>query len=321
MKPVYPLISVIIPLYNRQQYIIRALDSILAEDYPNIEIVVLDDGSTDTSKAVVEAWIAKHPETLFRFRSRPNRGFIPTLNELIRMSQGEYIVLLDSDDYLLNNGIRRRYDYLQAHPEKLLVFSDCLLIDQDDNIVSESALSEIGKVDKSKLSTDYELRKFAVLNGFTTGSTIMADRRVYELIGPYDESLHSQDYVYHIKVAAKNHYGFVDGTVSAYRIHPQNMSSSYTQVKVVIENFWAMIENLKDYPELEFKYYLLINAFRDLIRIPYLFVKFTLMNMKKNPNLKNSWLMGPVNALLFLMTAAKNLSCMITANLYLKKTS
>lgn len=316
------LVSIIIPVYNRALYIEEALNSALLDSFPNKELVILDDGSTDNGKQVIEQWIANNGNRIpVVFKSRPNKGFIKSLNELVRMSSGQYIVLLDSDDYLINGGIEKRYEYLKQNPSKMMVFADCLLIDSDGKVTDQSALSAIGNVKKEELVDDASIQKFAVLNGFTTGSTTMVNRRIYDVIGPYDETLHSQDYVYNLRVASKNLLGFVNETVSAYRIHANNMSVSYTQALISYENMVMMATVLKDYPGVTLKFYLLANILREIVRIPYLYLKYTLMNAVKNKDSSPKVIQWFANGVLSVLNGVKNLFNALVAKIYLKEYS
>jgi alpha-1,3-rhamnosyltransferase len=78
-----PLISVLIPLYNRADYITKTLDSLLNDSYPNTEILVLDDGSTDNSFSVVQQWASQHTHVKLQLKTRPNKGLAQTIHELI----------------------------------------------------------------------------------------------------------------------------------------------------------------------------------------------------------------------------------------------
>ena len=96
-----PLVSVRIAAYNHEKFVGRALDSVLAQTYPNIELVIFDDGSSDTTVSQIRAWIRRHDGELpVKFRSRQNRGISATLNELVDWCAGDYIVGLSSDRQL-----------------------------------------------------------------------------------------------------------------------------------------------------------------------------------------------------------------------------
>ena len=138
-----PLISVLVPLYNHARYVVECLDSIAASRYPRIEVLVLDDGSTDDSLAIAESWRANNADRFahFQLRSQANAGITCTLNRLVASSQGEYVALLASDDSLLPDGLSIRHEALQAHPEWLAVFGDCHVMDGDSKRVADSGVS------------------------------------------------------------------------------------------------------------------------------------------------------------------------------------
>lgn len=96
-----PLVSVVIPTFNRAKQTISAIESVLAQTYPNFEIIVVDDGSTDGSRLVIQGFIDQRPENYHRMLvlNQPNQGASVARNTGISKAQGEYIAFLDSDDY------------------------------------------------------------------------------------------------------------------------------------------------------------------------------------------------------------------------------
>lgn len=109
-----PLVSVVIPAYNVARYVSEAVDSALAQTYQNIEIIVVDDGSKDDIKKVLEPYIEKK---LVRYIYQENQGLSAARNTGIRNSCGEFVALLDSDDIFLPEKIEKQVGYLIAHPE------------------------------------------------------------------------------------------------------------------------------------------------------------------------------------------------------------
>ncbi|MDL2280819.1 glycosyltransferase family 2 protein [Selenomonadales bacterium OttesenSCG-928-I06] len=113
-----PLISVIIPTYNRASYIEKAINSVLAENYEPIEIIVVDDGSTDNTKEIIQK---KYP--FIKYFYQENRGPSEARNTGIKNALGEYISLLDSDDYWLPGKLAAQLKYFRENPECLIVFT------------------------------------------------------------------------------------------------------------------------------------------------------------------------------------------------------
>ena len=112
-----PLVSIIIPLFNREKFIYEALSSVLAQNYANWECIVVDDGSSDNSESIVSDF---HDDDI-RFslvrRSREPKGANTCRNIGLEKSKGKYIVFLDSDDLLASHCLERRVDFMENHPE------------------------------------------------------------------------------------------------------------------------------------------------------------------------------------------------------------
>ena len=121
-----PLISILIPCYNAEKWIAECIDSALGQSYPNREIIVVDDGSTDKSIEVLKTYSDR-----IRFETGPNRGANAARNQLLGMAGGEWIQYLDADDYLLPDKLAKQMDYVASHPEVDVVYSPCILLMQD----------------------------------------------------------------------------------------------------------------------------------------------------------------------------------------------
>ena len=114
-----PLVSVIVPLYNAAPYIGEALESIVASTYRPIEVIVMDDGSTDESLVVAQAFADKHPEVIVL--SQPNAGASAARNHAIRASHGEYILPVDADNRIHPSYIEEAENILENRPEVRVV--------------------------------------------------------------------------------------------------------------------------------------------------------------------------------------------------------
>lgn len=114
-----PLVSVIIPTWNRGDMLKTALKSVFSQDYPRLEVIVVDDGSTDSTKQVLEGFPDVFPYFFFK-----HKGQCSTRNFGLNEAHGKYIQLLDSDDALCPGVIKRHVEFLEAHPDIDLVFGD-----------------------------------------------------------------------------------------------------------------------------------------------------------------------------------------------------
>ena len=119
-----PLVSVVIPAYNHGKYLDAAIRSILEQDYPRVELIVIDDGSTDNTREILTKY-----EGRFHFESQPNRGQVATLNKGWLMSHGEILAYLSADDLLLHGAIRNAVRCLEENADAVLTYCDFNLID------------------------------------------------------------------------------------------------------------------------------------------------------------------------------------------------
>jgi glycosyltransferase involved in cell wall biosynthesis len=108
MNDAIPLVSILIPLFNKERFIIETLKSALNQTYKNTEIIVLNDGSTDHSRSLVESFISITKSSKIKLINSKNRGMTNTLNALIEESNGDYIAILDADDIASNDRIEKQ---------------------------------------------------------------------------------------------------------------------------------------------------------------------------------------------------------------------
>jgi len=164
-----PLISIIITLYNYEQFVAECILSCIEQNYPNFEILVIDDCSTDRSYEVAE----KFHRHIRLFKSDKNRGYSHCKNIGIREAKGEYIVHLDADDLLTPHSLEIRYEYFKKNPKI-------------DMIHGRAFRWRWNKKEKEWQVDGY--RKGAVIHA----QTIMIRRSVYERFGLYYEKLRSK---------------------------------------------------------------------------------------------------------------------------------
>jgi len=168
MKTAEDLISVVIPVYNVSDYLKECLDSVLAQKYPSLEVIMIDDGSTDNSGEICDEYVKKHHN--FRVIHQENGGLSAARNKGISVAKGEYICFIDSDDYILPGYISQLYKTAQEHkadicvcgygdiipPELTLIGSEATvrLLTQQENMDNLAW----NKLYKRHLFIDYDIR-------------------------------------------------------------------------------------------------------------------------------------------------------------------
>ncbi len=125
--PSEPLLSVCMPVYNAEQYVRQATESILTQTFSDFEFIIIDDGSTDGTRAILDELAERDPR--IRLISRPNTGYTVALNEAIGMARAPYMARMDADDISMPQRFEKQIVYMQSHPECVLLGSRILTID------------------------------------------------------------------------------------------------------------------------------------------------------------------------------------------------
>ena len=200
-------ISVIIPTYNYKHYLAECLDSVLGQTYKNVEVIVVDDGSSDNPKEVVD----KYPSVLFI--RKPNGGLASARNAGIAASTGEYYMTLDADDKLVPGAIEEHV--------KLLT---------DDRTVAQCALLEFGE--RHVLNVPPEKTSLErVMQANTMYCNCLFPKKAWEEVGGYDESdvmrLGYEDWEFNIRVLAAGYrVNTSDFIALRYRVHEGQMTQA-----------------------------------------------------------------------------------------------
>lgn len=163
--PLAPAISVAMPMYNFEKYIGACLESLLGQTFQNFEVVVVDDGSTDNSPAILESYIPKFGGRLKTSRIEKNSGSpSPAYNKAVALSRGKYVYIMDSDDLIVNNALEILYNYAEkfnvdvVHMDKYWNF-----IPNNDNIFPTQQEVKLNNpsnaVEKPTLISDNQLER------------------------------------------------------------------------------------------------------------------------------------------------------------------
>lgn len=126
-----PLVSIVIPCYNHAQYVQETIQSVIDQDYENIELIIIDDGSKDSSVVAIGEIIPACKERFarFEFKHRPNRGLCATLNEALEWCEGDYLSCIASDDIMLQDKTSYQVSYLNANKKAIGVFGGIYILD------------------------------------------------------------------------------------------------------------------------------------------------------------------------------------------------
>jgi glycosyltransferase involved in cell wall biosynthesis len=124
-----PAISVLMPVYNAERYVAEAVESILVQSQDDLELLVVDDGSTDRSLTILRGFAER--DARVRLSSRSNRGILETRNELLALARGEFVAIMDADDVALPGRLGTQHDYMLTNPTCVGVGSWVQTIDEE----------------------------------------------------------------------------------------------------------------------------------------------------------------------------------------------
>lgn len=214
-----PNASVIIPTYNRAQMVCEAIDSVLAQTFNDFEVVVVDDGSTDGTSEVLRQRYGDRIHYLYQ----ENQGRAAARNRGIRVSGGEYLVFLDSDDWLLPRALEIQVGFLDHHPDVDVVYGDGYYCDRDGK--PQQLISE----ERPPVPEEGLLAIMVLHNVVVATHSAMVRRRALEMLGSpwFDEHLRgTEDADFWLRLVARDAYFAAhDQLVCRYRLHEGNASS------------------------------------------------------------------------------------------------
>lgn len=234
-----PLISLLVPAYNHEKYIKETIDSLIAQTYPNLELIVIDDGSKDNTFAVLKSLedVCHERFANVHFETQSNQGTCITLNRLIAQAQGEYIYIIASDDVAKPHAIQTLYNLIKGKPQYVLAFCDNEIINADSEVVNwDDKQNSISKgmgyatfwqylVSKQKNipSNPDEYGSYAsLLHGNYIPNGYLIRRAAILESGGYQKEAPLEDWYMHLQLSKIGKYAFMPEVLFSYRWHDSN---------------------------------------------------------------------------------------------------
>ena len=207
-----PLVSVVIPVYNQERYVAEAVDSVLRQTYKDVELVVVDDGSTDRTPEILKGYGDR-----LRYIRQENAGAASALNRGIEASRGELVGWLSSDDVYEQAKVERQVALFAARPQVSLVYTDFNVIDGS------------GRVTRTVRSPYYaDRREFIrrlILGNFVNGSSVIARKSALLATGLFDPTMtYHADANMWLRLLKHSDFGHVPDVLLNYRWHAGNAS-------------------------------------------------------------------------------------------------
>jgi len=207
-----PLVSIVTPSFNQARYLEKTIKSVLGQDHPRIEYIIVDGGSADGSLEIIR----NYQDKLAWWVSEKDRGQTDAINKGFARAQGGILAWINSDDTYNPGAVSAAANYLTEHPEIALVYSDCNYIDEDDRIIGQFPAAQ----------TDCRrLRKGYV---HIPQQTMFFRAKYWQELGPLDPSFYfAMDYDLWTRLAARAPFKYIPGqTWANFRIHTSGKTVS-----------------------------------------------------------------------------------------------
>ncbi len=233
-SPRLPRVSIIIPTYNRSKLLRVALESALAQTYPNIEVIVVDDGSTDDTATVMAQYAGR-----VTYLKQANQDVAAARNTGIRAASGEYLTFLDDDDLILPTKIARQVHVLDSQPGVGLVHCQFYRANGDGNYLDKMGLLPEGKV----------LHKLVCSNFVWVGAPLVR-RHCFDQVGLFDEGIPSAtaDWDMWLRIAQAGYrFACIQEPLGVYRIHRDSMLSDVARLE---RGLFTVLEKVFSNPHL-----------------------------------------------------------------------
>lgn len=216
------LVSVIALCYNQEKFIISTLDSIINQDYANIELIIIDNGSQDNSLKVINNWIRINEAKCKLISYHKNVGISAALNNALKCANGDLIQLISCDDVLLPQKISTQVPILLANSNACLVYSDADLIDDNGENFNTRFIQKHG-IGINIPSGD--IIPWLIKRNFIPAPSCLIRKKALIDVGLFDEGLIYEDYDMLLRLASRFEFIFSPACLTKYRIHNTNAHS------------------------------------------------------------------------------------------------
>ena len=200
-----PLVSIITPSFNQARFLRRTIDSVLSQDYPNLEYILFDGDSTDGSQAIIK----EYEDQLGYWESVADQGQTDAINKGFAKASGKYLAWLNSDDVYQPGAVSEAVAYLENHPDVGLVYGDCTFIDAQDRTIGQFPAAQ----------TNYSRLRRGFVHIPQQSSFFRAEH--WQKVGPLDPTFYfAMDYDLWVRLAKEASLVYLPGRLwASFRLH------------------------------------------------------------------------------------------------------
>lgn len=235
-----PLVSVVVPVFNGERYLRESLDSILAQTYTELEVLVMDDASEDATPEIV----ASYGDRVRHVRQERTHGIYGNANGGIALARGEYVAVYHADDVYLPELVERQVAWLEAHRGAGAVFCCDVFVDPDGR---EFGRLELPREVRGERPLDYAAVLNALLihqNTFLRPPTVLARASAYREAGPYrdDRWKNTAEIELYLRIARRHTIGILEDHLLRYRKGHGSSSERYHRIRTEPFRFFRILE-------------------------------------------------------------------------------
>jgi len=218
-------VSVVIPTYNSARFVTAAVRSALSQSAPPLEVIVIDDGSQDSTRTALSPYL-----NAIKYIYQENRGVYAARNRGVQLAKGRHIAFLDADDIWLPEKLALQTEVMDSHPEFACVHTDTSVIDAYGRIVKETANPTRQSVNGMVFDEFFKSNMAVVLL-----STVLMRRQCFDTVGFFDERHPSvQDHFFFLRLAWRYPIYFIPKPLVQYRITPGSLSRRDTVANLAL---------------------------------------------------------------------------------------
>ena len=244
----FPLVSVLIPAYNHENYIQETIESIINQTYPNIELIILDDGSKDKTWEKITELKPKCENRFVKihFETKQNEGTCITLNKLLKLSSGEFVYIIASDDLAKPQAIEKEVKFLQNNPDYALAVGDNEYVDSMGKQIFRTQKAFTSNIKNAKYKTVKEflsskLKIDFLSDDFGSYKTLYKEnyipngylirKNIFETIGNFTKNAPLEDFWLMLQISKYKKMKYIDEILFSYRIHDTNTIGNSTRMR------------------------------------------------------------------------------------------
>ena len=230
-----PKVSIITPTFNRAEFIEQAVSSVLGQTYANFELLIVDDGSTDNTRDLLEPALT---DSRVRYFRQENQGQSVARNRALSVAKGDFVCFLDSDNYWPAEKLKKQIELFTQQPDYDVVYGDIIVIDEMGR--------EVTRKNMSRYSDD--IARYMIRDNCVSMNTAMARSRCFDELGAMSGKRRvADDYELWLRFSAKFRFRYVPEFFAYYRVMDDQISSDKTRR---FDSNWQIINDFRrDFPD------------------------------------------------------------------------